>query len=193
MTSLSTTSAKIYRTEAGKDIHAVIAEYPTPAAIFHAAEKIRDAGYTRWDVYAPFPIHGIDEAMGLKRPILPLIVAIMGLSGAALGFIFQFWVRSGGYWLVHQGKPPEAWQVLVPVTFEFGVLGTAFTALLGMLAINGLPRWHHPLMRKQRFLGVSDDKFIVAVEAADPRFDPDATRRLLQDLGATSIELVEDE
>jgi hypothetical protein len=193
VSSLSTTPTRVYRTEAGKDIHAVIAEYATPADIYHAAEKVRDAGYSKWDVYAPFPIHGIDEAMGLKRPILPLLVAIAGLSAAALGFIFQFWVRSEAYWMVHQGKPPEAWQVLIPVTFEFGVLGTAFTALLGMLALNGLPRWHHPLMNKPRFLGVSDDKFIIAIESADPRFDPEATRRLLQDCGSTAIELVEDE
>jgi hypothetical protein len=193
MSSVSTSPGRLYRTEAGRDVHAVLAEFAGPAEVYHAAEKVRDAGYRKWDVYAPFPIHGIDEAMGLKRPLLPLIVAIMGLSGAVLGFLFQYWVRVEGYWVVHQGKPPEAWQVLIPVTFEFGVLFTAFTALLGMLAFNGLPRWHHPLMNKERFLGVSDDKFVIVVEASDPRFDPEATRQLLKDQGAVAIELVEED
>jgi hypothetical protein len=192
MSTLSAGSTRIYRTEAGKDIHAVIAEFANPADISHAAEHVRDAGYTRWDVYAPFPIHGIDEAMGLKRPLLPLITAIMGLSGATLGFLFQWWVSVEGYRTVVQGKPYGAWQPLVPVTFEFGVIFTAFTALLGMLAFNGLPRWHHPLMTSDRFLGVSDDKFIIAIEASDPQFDPAATRELLRKHGATAIELVEE-
>ena len=134
---------------------------------------------------------GIVEAMGLKRPILPLVVAIAGLSGAGLGFLFQYWVRSAAYWMVHQGKPPTSWQLLVPVTFEIGVLFTAFTCILGMLAFNGLPRWNHPLLDKERFLGVSDDKFIIAVESADPKFDPGSTRQLLQESGAIAIELVE--
>src|SRR5689334_7574328 len=122
-------SQRIYRTPEGQNIHGLLAEFATPADTYHAAEKVRDAGYSRWDVFAPFPIHGIDEAMGLKKPILPLVVAIIGLSCAGLGFFFDYWVTGVDYPLVHQGKPPGAWQPLIPITFELGVLFTAFTCI----------------------------------------------------------------
>ncbi|MCW5765879.1 MAG: DUF3341 domain-containing protein [Phycisphaeraceae bacterium] len=182
-----------YRTERGAKVYGVLAEFPNPGVVSHAAERVRDAGYSRWDVYSPFPIHGIDDAMGLPATKLPLVVAFVGLTGACLGFIFQYWVSTEGYATVVQGKPAGAWQAFIPVTFEIGVLFTAFTALLGMLAFNGLPRWHHPLMTRERFLGVGDDKFFIAIEADDPRFDPEPTRALLVAAGATSVELVEEE
>lgn len=182
-----------FRTERGAKVYGVMAEFATPGSISHGAEKIRDAGYSRWDVYSPFPIHGMEECMGLRPTKLPLVVAAIGLTGAGLGFLLQWWVATQGYATVVQGKPPGAWQPFVPVTFEIGVLFTSFTALIGMLAFNGLPRWHHPLMCKERFLGVSDDKFFIAIEADDPRFDPEPTRRLLLEAGALGVELVEDE
>lgn len=184
-------TGKVYRTPEGKDIYGVMAEFANPADTYHAAEKVRDAGYRQWDVYAPFPIHGIDEAMGLGRPLLPLVVACVGLTMACAGFTFQYFVSGIDYPLVHQGKPAEAWQPFVPVTFEIGVLFTAFTALLGMMAFNGLPRLHHPLLCKERFLRVSDDRFIIAIETGDARFDPEDTKALLQKAGATSVEWVE--
>ncbi len=182
----------VYRTESGKDIYGVLAEFDGPASITHAAERVRDAGFSKWDVYSPFPVHGIDEAMGMKRPILPLLVGVLGITGALVGFGFQYWVATGGYATIVQGKPAGAWQAFIPVAFEFGVIFTSFSALLGMLAFNGLPRWHHPLLAKERFLGVSDDKFMIAIEAADPKFNPGATRDMLSSLGATAIEIVED-
>lgn len=185
-------NAKIYRTPEGKDLYGMMAEFANPRDTYHAAEKVRDAGFRKWDVYSPFPIHGIEEAMGLGRPLLPLVVASVGLTMACMGFIFQYFVSGIDYPLVHQGKPPAAWQPFVPITFEIGVLFTAFTALLGMLAFNGLPRWHHPLLCKERFLRTSDDKFIIAIEAADARFDPEQTRKMLEGAGATSVEWVED-
>lgn len=181
-----------YRTEKGVPVHGVLAEFPNPGAVSHAAEQVRDAGYTKWDVFSPFPVHGIEEAMGLPATRLPLLVAIIGLTGACLGFLFQYWVSTEGYATVVQGKPAGAWQAFIPVTFEIGVLFTAFSALIGMLAFNGLPRWHHPLMTSDRFLGVSDDKFFIAIQSDDPRFDPEPTRRLLMSAGAISVELVED-
>lgn len=182
----------IYRTEAGANGHALIAEYANPADLTHAAEKVRDAGYTRWDVFSPFPVHGMEEAMGVPPSRLPLLVAILGLTGAALGFIFQWWVTAVAYKMVVQGKPYDAWQPWVPVGFEIGVLFTAFTCILGMFAFNGLPRPHHPLLCNQRFLRVSDDKFIIAIESEDPRFDPKSTRDLLQSAGAVAVEVVEE-
>lgn len=182
---------KAYTTESGERVHGVMAEFAGPPEIYHAAERVRDAGYKRWDVYSPFPIHGIDEAMGLSPTKLPLVAGIIGLTGAGLGYLLQRTVESI-YPLVVQGKPPGAWQPWVPVTFEVGILFTAFCALLGMLAFNKLPMWHHPLLKKERFLRVSDDRFIICIEATDPSFDPEKTRELLRSAGATSIELVEE-
>jgi len=190
---------KLYVTEAGVPVHGVIAEFANPAAISHAAEKIRDAGYSKWDVFSPFPIHGIDEAMGIKPTKLPLLVGAGAITGVTLAYLMQWWMSAVDYPLVTQGKPygslvgQGGWESFVPITFELGVLFSAFTALIGMLALNGLPRHHHPLMKKERFLRVSDDRFIICVEAADDKFDPENTRALLASLGGTNIDLVEDE
>lgn len=185
-------NGRLYVTEAGEPIHGIMAEFATPADIYHASEKVRDAGYARWDAYSPFPIHGMEDAMGIKRTKLPLMVFCGGMTGASLGMLMQWWISSVAYPMVTQGKPFFSWQAYVPITFEVGVLLSAFTALIGMLALNALPRWNHPLMKKERFLSVSDDKFFVCIEAADGKFDPDRTRKLLEDAGATSIELVEE-
>lgn len=179
-------------TEAGNEVHGMIAEFETPAAVYHAAERIRDAGYSKWDVHAPFPVHGLDEAMGVKRTLLPVIVAVVGFSGAFGGLLLQWWTGAVDFPTNVQGKPYDAWEPWTPVTFELGILSSAFAALIGMLALNGLPRWHHPLFAKERFLRVSDDRFIVCVEAADPKFDPQQTRRLLESLGGKHIDLVEE-
>lgn len=189
---MAAASTTLYVTEAGEPIHGIMAEFTTPAAVFHAAEMVRDAGYRRWDVHSPFPIHDIEEAMGFPRTRLPMIVAFGGLAGAGLGFLLQAWVATEGYKTVVQGKPFLSWQAFVPITFEIGVLCAAFTALFAMLMMNGLPRWHHPLLKKERFLSSSDERFFIAIEASDPAFDPDRTRALLERSGARSIELVEE-
>ncbi|MDX2131679.1 MAG: DUF3341 domain-containing protein [Planctomycetota bacterium] len=189
---MATASGRVYVTESGEAIHGILASFATPADLYHAAEKVRDQGYSRWDTFTPFPIHGLEEAMGMRRTKLPVLVACIGLSGSGLGFLMQWWMSMYGYALVTQGKPFNSWQAFVPITFELGILFSAFTALIGMLALNGLPRHHHPLFRKERFLASSDDGFFVCVEASDPRFDPDRTRSLLEHAGATSIELVEE-
>ncbi len=183
---------KIYKTASGETVYGIMAEFSDPAATYHAAEKMRDAGYKAWDVYSPFPIHGIDEAMGLRTSRVPLMCGILGLSGAGLGYLFQWWVSTRGYATVVQGKPFGAWQPLMPIIFEFGVIFTSFTALLGMLAFNKLPMWYHPLMKKERFLKASDDRFIICIESRDPKFDPAGTRKLLENAGGFNVDLVED-
>lgn len=183
---------KIYKTQAGEVVYGMMAEFATPADTYHAAEKMRDAGYRNWDVYSPFPIHGIDEAMGLKTSRLPLVTGLVGLSGAAVGYFFQWWVTNHGYMTVVQGKAPGAWEPWVPVTFEIGVLFTAFCALLSMFAFNALPMWYHPLLKKDRFLRVSDDRFVICVEARDPNFDSAKTRALLESAKGYNVDLVED-
>jgi hypothetical protein len=179
-------------TESGAEVHGVLAEFGTPAEVYSAAEKVRDAGYSKWDVYAPFPIHGIEDAMGMKRTILPVIVACGAFTGTGLAFLMQWWMTAIDFPLVVQGKPPSSWEPFTPIIFELSVLLAAFTTLGAMLALNGLPRFHHPLFKKDRFLRVSQDRFAIAIEAADARFEPQATRKLLESAGARAIELVEE-
>lgn len=178
-------------TESGAEVYGILAEFHTPAAVYKAAEKVRDAGYSKWDVYTPFPIHGMEEAMGVKRTILPVIVAGGAFTGTFLAFLMQWWM-SANYELPVQGKPANAWEPYMPIGFELSVLFAAFTALLGMFALNGLPRWHHPLFAKDRFLRISQDRFAIAIESADPKFDPQGVRKLLEGAGAKAVELVEE-
>lgn len=171
----------------------LLAEFAGPAALTHACEQVRDAGYRKWDAYSPFPVHDLNEAMGLKPSRVSFIVGMGAICGVAGGFALQYWTTAIAYPLVVQGKPFGAWEPFTPVTFEMGILFASFGAILGMLTLNGLPRWHHPLFTKERFLGVSDDKFMVAIQAKDPKFNPDATRRLLEQAGALAVETVEEE
>lgn len=185
-------SSKVYTTESGEVVYGIVAEFDTPADVYHAAEKVRDAGYSKWDVHTPFPIHGMEEAMGVKRTILPMVIGVIGLSCAGLGFLMQWWMSGVDYQLVTQGKPFATWQAFVPITFEIGILFSAFTAIIGMLFFNRLPQWYHPLLKKDRFLRVSDDRFMICIEAGDSNFDPDRTRALLEDAGGKHIDLVEE-
>ena len=164
--------------------YGILAEFPTPADLYHACEAVRDAGFTRWDAHSPFPVHGLEKAMGLRRSPLPWIVLGAGLTGAAFGFGLQWWVHASAYPLVISGKPYFSWPAYIPITFELG-------AVLGMFALNRLPMHHHPLFRSNIFERVTDDAFFISIESWDPRFDPSATRKLLESLGARNVELLE--
>jgi Ni/Fe-hydrogenase subunit HybB-like protein len=171
--------------------YGILAEFATPADLYHACERVRDAGFTRWDAHSPFPVHGLSGAMGLRRSVLPWIVLVMGLTGAGLGFLLQWWVHSVAYPLVISGKPFFAWPALIPVTFEVAILFGALGAVFGMFGLNRLPMHHHPLFQSKVFERVTDDAFFISIESWDPRFDPSATRTLLESLGARSVELLE--
>ncbi|MEC9373841.1 MAG: DUF3341 domain-containing protein [Planctomycetota bacterium] len=175
-----------------KAVWGLMAEYKDPAAITHAAEKVRDAGYRKWDVYSPFPIHGMDEAMGLPGSRVGFIVGMGALLGVTGAMLMQWWMSAVDYKIVVAGKPFFAWEQFTPITFELGVLLSAFGAIFGMLALNGLPLFFHPLFKKERFLRVSDDRFMIVVESADPNFDVRRTRELLEKAGGYNIETVED-
>jgi hypothetical protein len=168
--------------------YGLLAEFASPAELYRACERIRDAGYTRWDAHTPFPVHGLQGAMGLRRSILPFIILAMGLAAAAGGFALQTWVHGLAYPLVISGKPYFAWPAFVPITFELGVLGGALAAVFGMLALNQLPMHYHPLFNSRRFERVTDDTFFISIEARDPRFDPVVTRNLLEEVGARHVE-----
>jgi hypothetical protein len=170
----------------------LLAEYDTPAAVFKACEKIRDAGYKRWDSHTPFPVHNLDKAMGLKPSVLPFIVFACGMTGAACGLLLQWWSSTIAYPLVIAGKPLFSFQANVPVTFELGILFSAFGAVFGMLGLNKLPQFYHPLFNVARFARATDDRFFIAIEASDPKYDLDKTRKLLESTGSVKVEEVDD-
>ena len=168
----------------------LLAEYDSPKALFHACEKVRDAGYRKWDAHSPFPIHGLDNAMGLSRSRLPYVTLIFGLTGVVSGMTLQLWGNAIAYPMVISGKPFFNWQPYVPITFELGILFAALSTVVGMFAFNKLPMHVHPLFSADRFEKVTDDGFFISVEAWDPKFDAAATERLLSETGATRIQLV---
>ena len=170
--------------------YGILAEFTTAADLYRACERVRDAGFTRWDAHSPFPVHGIERAMGLRRSPLPWIVLVMGLTGAALGFGLQWWVHASAQPLVISGKPYFSWPAYVPITFELGVLFGALGAVFGMFALNRLPMHWHPLFDSERFERSTDDRFFISIESWDPRFDAVATRRLLESLGARAVTMV---
>lgn len=172
--------------------YGLLAEYDTPADLYAACEQVRDAGYGVWDAYSPFPVHGLEKAMGLRASLVPWIVCVMGFTGAGLGFLLQWWTSAVDYPLIISAKPFNSYQAFVPVTFECGILIGSFGAVFGMLGLNRLPQLYHSLFNAKRFERVTDDKFFIAIEARDPRFDPVDTRALLESTGAVVVEEVED-
>ena len=171
----------------------LLAEYKSPGACLRAAEKLRDAGYTKFDTHTPFPVHGMDKAMGLPDSKLGWLVFFMGLTGATLGFTMMYWMNGMDYPIVIGGKPPGAVPSMVPILFELTVLFASLTAVFGMLGMNKLPRHNHPLFESERFRGFSDDKFFVSVEVEDPKFKLERTRDLLEKTHAEHVELVEED
>jgi hypothetical protein len=169
----------------------LLAEFPSADAILVAAAKVREARYTRWDCHTPFPVHGLDRAMALRASRVPWVSLVLGLAGAALAMLFQWWTSAVDYPLVISGKPLFSYPAFTPITFEVGVLGGVLGALFGMLGFNRLPQLYHPLFQSEHFERATDDAFFIAVESEDPKFDLERTRELLQGLGATHVEVVE--
>ena len=175
-------------------IYGVLAEFPTPHELIHAVEKTREAGYRRIEAYTPFPVEGLSEALALKRNKVPLITLIGGLTGGLGGFFFQYWVSVIAYPLNIGGRPLNSWPAFIPVTFELTVLGAALSAVFGMLALNGLPRPHHPLFNVQRFVRhATSDRFFLCIEARDPKFNLSESARFLKGLHAAHVSEVEDD
>jgi hypothetical protein len=170
----------------------IVAEFDSPAALLHAAESLRDAGYKRFDCHSPFPIHGMDRAMGLRRSPLGWIVGMCALFGASGGLLLQWWTSAVDYPFVISGKPFFSYQAFVPVTFGLGVLLGAASAVIGMLALSRLPMLHHPVFHSDRFARFSDEGFFVSIESSDKRFDSTETRSLIESVGGRNIETIAD-
>jgi len=170
-------------------VYGVAAEFQSAADLYHAAETLRDSGYQKFDVFSPFPIHGMDDAMGLKRSVLGFIVFFGGLTGFITAITLQFVPSSFLYPLIVAGKPTNLMTApaFFPIMFELTVLFSAFTTIAGMLILNGLPRLNHPLFNWEGFKKVSEDKFFAVIESSDPKFSETEIAVLFDSLGGSNI------
>jgi hypothetical protein len=167
--------------------YGLVAEFESAAGLVRAAAAARDAGYKRLDAYSPFPVEGLTEALGRPTTRLPLVVLLGGLLGGLSGYLLQYYTSVVTYPLNVGGRPFHSWPAFIPVTFECTVLGASLAAVLGMLALNGLPMPYHPLFHLERFARASRDRFFLCVQAADPKFDLAGTRQFLEGLGPSEV------
>lgn len=172
-------------------LYGLLAEFASPAELLAATRQAREAGYRRLDAFSPFPVDGLAEALDVHERRLPLIVLVAGLLGGAVGFGLQYWVSVVAYPLNVGGRPLNSWPAFIPVTFELTILAAALATVLGMLALNGLPMPYHPVFNAPRFVFATRDRFFLCIEASDPQFDREKTRRFLEQLGAREVVDVE--
>jgi hypothetical protein len=181
-----------------KIVYGLAAEFASAADLFHAAEKIRDAGFKNWDVHSPFPIHGMDKAMGLGKSWLSAIVLCGGVTGLLTAFFLETIPSTVLYKTIVHGKPtnffpfPFSAPAFMPIMFELTVLFSAFACVFGLLVLNQLPRWNHPIFNWDRFAKATDDGFFLVIEARDPKFSETRTRQLLEEIGGQHVTLVHD-
>ena len=169
-----------------------MAEFDNVDAVVAAARRVREAGFRLWDVHSPFPIHGIDDAMGIRPTILPWLVLGGGIAGLIAGVLLQVWTMGIDYPYLISGKPLISMPAFIPVAFETTIAGAALTAVFGMLLLNKLPLHYNPLLKSERFRRVTDDRFFIVIDATDPKFDEAETRTFLQSLNPLAVESYED-
>jgi hypothetical protein len=172
-------------------IYGLLAEFEAPQELLEASRGAYREGYRRMEAYTPYPIEEVAEAIGFHRNRLPALVLIGGILGCATGIALQCWVAAVAYPLNVGGRPLLSLPAFVPVTFELTVLFAALSAVLGMLALNGLPMPYHPVFNVPRFALATRNRFFLAIEAIDPKFDREATRRFLERFSPRSIEEVD--
>ena len=170
--------------------YGLLAEFADVETLVDAARRVSERGFRRVEAYTPFPVEGLAEALGQRKTRISLVVLIGGIIGCVAGFSLQWWVAVRAYPLNIGGRPLNSWPAFIPITFEVTILVAALFAVLGMLALNGLPRPHHPLFGIDAFARASSDGYFLAVEAADPQYDEIETRRLLLDLNAKEVWIV---
>lgn len=170
-----------------------MAEYSDEHAMLDAARKVRDAGYTRTDVFAPFPVHGIDEALGIKPTILPWFTLVAGATGLTIAVTMQIWMNAVDYPYIISGKPYISLPAFVPVMFELTVLFAAFTTVFAMLGLNGLPRFSNPLFANPKFDRATDDRFFLWVDSRDKYFNSESVKSLLQATSPLSVDEVRED
>ena len=170
-----------------KKNYGIIAAFDTTSDLYHACEKVRDAGYSRWDALTPFPIHGLDAAMGVRRSHVPRFSLAGGLTGFCTGMSFIWWANAYEYPLVVGGKPYFSPMFAFPVSYELTILFTAFATIFGMFFLNRLPMHYHPVMKAPQFVRALDDRFYIVIEAHDPKFNATETREFLAKTGGKDI------
>jgi hypothetical protein len=168
-------------------LYGIVAEFDEPEPLMHAARKAREAGYRRMEAYVPFPVEGLAEALALPKDQVPLITLIGGVCGGLTGYLMQWYSNVIDYPINIGGKPYHSWPAFIPITFELTVLFAALSAAFGMLAMNRLPRLHHPIFDSPGFARASKDRFFLCIEARDPLFDRARTSGFLSSLQAMSV------
>lgn len=177
-----------------RKVYGLGAEFSSAGDLMHAAEKIRDAGFRKWDVHTPFPVHGMDKAMGLGKSWLSAPVFIGGATGLLTAVALTCIPSFSIYPLIVHGKPVD-WRTLpafFPIMFELTVLLSAFATIFTLLVMTQLPRWYHPVFNWERFKRVTDDGFFLIIEAQDPKFNEARTRELLEEIGGQHVTLIHD-
>lgn len=173
-------------------VHGLVAVFETTGAIYRAAEKVRDAGFKRWDVITPFPIHGLDDAMGLKRSFVPVFAFVGGMCGFFGGMLmiaYQNWID---YPMVVHGRPYFSPLSSFPVAYALTILLAAIGSIIGMFIMNRLPMHYHPVLKWDKAHYATDDKFLLIIESTDPKYDREKTRQMLEELGGKEIEELEE-
>ena len=168
-------------------IYGIMAEFDSPSDLVAAARRTYEAGYQKIDAYSPFPIEELAEAIGFHHNAVPLVVLIGGLLGCVSGYSLQYWVSVISYPINVGGRPLHSWPAFIVVTFEMTILFAGLAAVLGMLALNGLPMPYHPVFNVPRFAFATKDRFFLMVFSTDPKFNRVETRRFLEALGPRSI------
>jgi len=163
-------------------IYGLLAEFSDPTELVAAARRAYEEGYRQMDAYSPFPVEELAEALGFHRTRVPLIVLIGGLVGCIGGYFLQYYIAAIHYPLNIGGRPLNSWPAFIPITFELTVLIAALSAVLGLLALNGLPMPYHPVFNVPRFALATRDRFFLCIEATDPLFDLEGTRRFMERL-----------
>jgi len=171
--------------------YGLIATFETTPAVYHAAEQVRDAGYQNWDCITPFPVHGLDKAMGVKRSKVPRFSLCGGMLGFTTGMTLISWSSGFNYPLSVGGKPFFSPLFAFPVSYELTILFTAFATIGGMFFLNGLPMHYHPVLKSSKIVSAMDDRFLIVIEASDPKFNLAQTKALLEQAGGKDIQELE--
>lgn len=173
------------------EIYGLMAEFDTAEELTGAAAQAREAGYRQMDAYSPFPVHGLAQALGKPRTKLPWVIFAGGVVGAVAGYFMQYFATVIHWPINVGGRPLHSWPAYIPVTFEVTVLIASLTAFVAVIVANGLPQPYHPVFNVPAFERASTDRFFLCIEAKDPQFDREKTRRFLESLEPRSVTVVE--